>query len=814
MGFTKGGIELEARNFKTYLRQLESIEKKQDQAFSERSFRGAERGFRRIEDEAKKYERQLQRTAKAQNAFLTGLGGFAAGFLSRATLQAIADSAQAAAAFQGQQRALGNLAASYGQAGTEIQRAISRAADGVLSQSEIIDVALQGVQLQAAKTPEEFERLTAALARIGQARGIGSAEAIRRGFLGISKNEVELLDELGLSARVINNELEKLSQRDFGKPASGLSAVERQALFAQAALIAAEDAAARFGEDAGSSQKAFERITAETENLRLVMGTALLPVTEQFAGKLADALVTAQQIVSFISAGAAGVGSLLQDIVPQSEKSVGELFEGLLAGEVSFEEFLLGDLAKSTKTVEEALNDATQAATEAFKQSARAQGVVFPGDEVEASTEAFRENSQAIQENEAQVKALQQAIRQAEQIELSFSRAAEDSARNFARSQEKLARNQEKARQKLLDRQVKELEEFEADRLESIAETQEDILKEEARANREREREMDRFRRQARQAEERFNLDRIQSSRRFALEETRLRASGDVLGLMRLREDFQLSEQEQAESFDLQQRQAKENQQEQTKTQIEEQEDRLAELKEDLEDQRAELLRNFDEQLANLEESQREQRDSLLESYAEQQQDRMINYQRQIEDLGRSLAQQEDLTKEGAAAIAQQLEEAFGQDGIADQIMSGFTMRQESAFQKLFESIGEGAKEATDRLKELSGTVGSGTFGATGFDRPRAFPERLAEFQEGGVVGGPTGAPQLAIVHGGETVLPTHRMAVRAPELVEHRLTGRANVNVQGLENASQATVDRAVDAMIETMDVAMKRAVRRHGAR
>ena len=72
-----------------------------------------------------------------------------------------------------------------------------------------------------------------------------------------------------------------------------------------------------------------------------------------------------------------------------------------------------------------------------------------------------------------------------------------------------------------------------------------------------------------------------------------------------------------------------------------------------------------------------------------EQEDRRINQQRQLEDLGRSLVNQKDITKEGATAIAGELESVFGSQGVADLIISGFTARTENEFTELFGNLAQ-----------------------------------------------------------------------------------------------------------------------------
>jgi hypothetical protein len=69
-----------------------------------------------------------------------------------------------------------------------------------------------------------------------------------------------------------------------------------------------------------------------------------------------------------------------------------------------------------------------------------------------------------------------------------------------------------------------------------------------------------------------------------------------------------------------------------------------------------------------------------------------------------------------------------------------------------------------------------------------------AGFDTGGVVPGPIGAPQLAVVHGGETILPTHKqpMSVTQPSMVETTV----NVNVNGFVN--EDSIQQLTDALHE----------------
>jgi hypothetical protein len=287
-----------------------------------------------------------------------------------------------------------------------------------------------------------------------------------------------------------------------------------------------------------------------------------------------------------------------------------------------------------------------------------------------------------------------------------------------------------------------------------------------------------------------------------------------------LREDFALSEQEQKENFGLQQDQARDSAADQAadqaralEEQVNEIRDSLAEQNTEFEDslaeRRAALLASFDEEEAALRESQQEQRDSLLENYNDQLEDLRFNRDRQLEDLGRSLVEQEDLTKAGAQAIADELEKAFGEEGVADVIMTGFADRQASTFQQLFNDIAGGIAAVGSSLSG-SPSDASTTAGTAPSRRGRQ------SFAEGGIVDGPEGAPVNVLAHGGEMFLNRGQQnqiaRMLAPVIPSQRLTigGGATFKVDAPTGTSANVVNEAGVEMTQAFDEAVRRLERR----
>jgi uncharacterized phage infection (PIP) family protein YhgE len=201
------------------------------------------------------------------------------------------------------------------------------------------------------------------------------------------------------------------------------------------------------------------------------------------------------------------------------------------------------------KTFGQILDEAGVAAIDRFKEIASTvEGVSFGDTGAEQLSQDLGDVGDGAEEAAQGLEAYQAAIKQAEQLQLSFARAAEDTAIKLARANEDIARKQAKSvadlegkqakdRDKLLKNQQKQLDRFEKDREKQIAKAESDIAKARKEADDKRKADQKKLQRELQRAQESFNLSRLQSERRFALSESRLRAEGDILGLKELRED-------------------------------------------------------------------------------------------------------------------------------------------------------------------------------------------------------------------------------------------------------------------------------------
>ncbi len=764
------GVNLQAKGFREYLNKLERIEKQQRETF-DKEFKGAGKSFEKVTRAAKDYEQQLNRTRQAQDKLaranqlnrnlaqlesrqrrLGGGGGGGLGLpgglgaagavagaigLAKAIKDTSRESAEAAANFNAQLAGINNLAAGYGQSGTAIRAAMRNASQGVLSESAIILGANQALLLGVAQTPKQFEEITRTALILGRTMGLTATQSIEQFNTALGRGSTQILDNFGVSARAVNDEIERLSQAQFGVPAAELETAQRQALFLEAALKVAGEAAATIGEEAITAAGDFDRLTASAENLKIAFGEATLPLEAAIARITTGLNQTLAQLLviqsSVIQGG--GIGDFFT-VLGRTIDDLPDITDILDPG--AFDTFF----ENLSKPLRETDPDLFGGVREQFKELSEAVfGISF--DPFEEGKKQIEDNTEALKANEEQVKALQGALRQAEQLELSFARAAEDAARRQGRQVEKLRKTQEKERDKFLADQIKDFDEFNTNLLKDIQSAQAKLNDARASGNDDRLREQAKLHRDLRQAQDRFNLSQIQSERRFQLSDTRLRAEGDILALQELRENRGLEVQENKENFNLEQSQRKEDGKEAEKERDRQRRETVQGLERDLADlqnsfgeKQAAFLADQDEEFRLLLAKQQEQRDAQQLTFREQAEDRRINQARQLEDLGRSLADQEDLTEQGAKDIAAQIEKVFGVEGVADNIFKGFSDRTESEFRDLFNTVSGIARNTASLLG--SGTSRSSPRG-TGSSL-----ERPLQFQEGGVVPGPVGAPQAA----------------------------------------------------------------------
>lgn len=873
MPLEQAGIDLQAKGFAEYIRQLDQIDKKQQEIFNATAQKTG-KTVDEISKAYKQYQKELDRTITKEKQAARQAEKLAQA--QKRAAEKAAEKARISQQKQAQARrgALGQIvggpiggAIAAGPQGAAIALAVAVA-------QELNEFRQESIKLSREQASAEAQ-LAAALRSTGGASGLTTEElkahasalqaVTNFGDETVIQAQAQLLTFTSIGEKVFPRATEAaldLATRmdgdlkgaiiQVGKalndPIQGVSALTRSGvqftdaqkdqieqlvkandLFGAQSIILAE-LERQFGGSAEAAREAdggnialansFGDLQEEVGDVFRIFSATFN--TAEAGISIIEGLSKAVQKVQIFfqhaGTGVAAFGSIISQTYDRLATTIGNI------GHI-----IQGEATEPIKTFEQILDEATEVGIQKFEELGRIIDGTF-SDTQQQIQQAGDDTEEAANKLEGYIAVL----RQAENLQLSFARAAEDAARKLARTNEDIARKQTrqvarleerqaKDRDKLLKDQTKQLERFETDRRKQIAQAEDEIRRERQEAGEQQKRDQRRLHRELRQAQERFALDQLQSERRFRLSEQRLIAEGDVIGLKELREDFGLQQQEEKENFNLSQRQQKESVREQQKEQTRDLERRLDELKTNLEEQRAELLASFDEQLRQQQIAQQEAQQEQQRAFAEQaedraialareEEDRQISQQRQLEDLGRSFANQEGITVEGTEAIAAQLEKIFGVEGTADKIITGFTAKTESEFTDLFDDLEKIVKSAD--LEPSTPPIVTPALGLGVGTQPGRIGG-VQEFGEGGVVDGPIGQPQLAVVHGGETVLPTHQQSfqMQAPFIPNQALDVRMSggFNITGSAQANEEILQQAAAEMTENFRIAVNRLARRN---
>lgn len=238
--------------------------------------------------EVQKMSQQLGALDKAAGAAANGLAGLAAGASIAGLYQlasAMDDVARRGAVFDQLSDVLVDYAGSVNSSADAMVSAAKKAAQGTISEFELILNANRAIQFEVAKTPEQFAKLIELSTALGRAQGITDTDALDFIVRGIARQSSLILDNLGLFI-----DLDKVQgeyARSLGKTTKELTAAERnQALLNEAfrqgatAIQANRDAA-----DSAATQ--YERFDANVQNLKDSFGALIATTSSGVIGGLA-----------------------------------------------------------------------------------------------------------------------------------------------------------------------------------------------------------------------------------------------------------------------------------------------------------------------------------------------------------------------------------------------------------------------------------------------------------------------------------------------------------------------------------------------
>lgn len=315
---------------------------------------------------------------------------------------------------------------------------------------------------------------------------------------------------------------------------------------------------------------------------------------------------------------------------------------------------------------------------------------------------------------------------------LKLAQLEADANRRKTRDFDKYQSAFRKQYQKGLKRLEKITADYEKKRAKLIRDYEKRIAKVRASVGKEHEKAQKDWEMRERQARERYDLDMLQSERRYQFERNRLVAEGDTLAIEQLDALFKLREQERKEDEALRRKHESEKRREESRQADEDARERIKELQDQLAEALKEMAEAYREQMAEQEKANIDRLAEMAAAFQEQQrlkdeddararQKEEESYRRRLEDLGRDLADQEELQEVGAEAVERVLEQYYSEGGVADLIMEGWHDREDRRIQI-----------TAELLRGLAGTKWPPLMpGGIGM------PGQPVGMQEGGILEGP-----------------------------------------------------------------------------
>lgn len=222
-------------------------------------------------------------------------GAFAGGFTATAAIAGVKqlgeelnETARRGAVFQQLSSVLDSYTASVGTNSRAMIDAAKAAAAGTISEYELILNANRALQFEVAKTPEAYAKLIELSTALGRAQGISDTQALEFLTTGIARESKLILDNLGLIVD-LDDATEKYAAT-LGKTAGQLTTVERKQALLEEAFRQGAVAIEANREAANSAATQFERLDANTQNLRDSFGRWLSEVSASQIKSIADAI--------------------------------------------------------------------------------------------------------------------------------------------------------------------------------------------------------------------------------------------------------------------------------------------------------------------------------------------------------------------------------------------------------------------------------------------------------------------------------------------------------------------------------------------
>lgn len=840
MALKESGVRLVAQGYQEYMRKLATINKAHAQAFNAQPGREMKQGAEQASQGATAFSRSLSKAAKAAGILAVALGAVK-----------LAQFAKAAANVAAKNEMLGVVLDQVAKTAGYTQEQTAFAAQSVEAMGITTSAARQSL-IQMAQANIEWADASK-LARLAQdaakIANINSSEAFERLVTATQRGNTLMLRTMNLNVNF--QKAYKDMRKEIGGVGVELTEQQRVTARLNAVMAAGTQIAGAYEAAQGAVAGQMQSMRRHMEQAQDAVGQTLLPLLRlrvELETNLWKALKKTAPALTGWGEILAGVGegliSITEEVGKFIKKTAGleesaDLWTELAKQVHNFSKFFIvvaaevagffgamavgvaalkggpeafAKWATSFGEIREQLRDAAMLqALEKFPSIAKSYEELAEEAEVAAvnmdrGTAAITEQTAALKE---QQKALQQRVeilKRAEDIALRFEKNLAKEAERFAKDKAKFNIDTAKREAKLKEKLDKSLLRLGKDAAKEEAKLIQDFNKQRIEDEKARNMALEQERR-------RFMLTQAQTLRRFQLDESRLRAEGDILGLIRLREDFALREKEAQENRGLELKEGQESVQEQQRQEAEDLQSRLRELRQSTEERRQEILTSFQEEFIEMQKANLEQRQEMDRAHMERLEDARRARDEDLADLGRSLQEQGKVTKEGMEVVAGEIAKVFGDQGASDALMQGWAARSESiiagaigAIQAQVESLNEAITSLGETAPLLRG-VPTTTTPARRPRQPEIVRRRPLGMREGG--SGVVTGPATFEVEPGVTEAYSF---VPLPVASTVNVTMSGGFDIRGAEGASAGVVDAAVGEMVVALENAVDQIRSRRG--
>jgi len=280
--------------------------------------------FQKLSDTVRRSSAKMRASFFGLGRAITDVRNILRGFIFYGLMRAGKAFVQTGIQIEAIRRGFQSMAQNFGQDSNKILAAMKKASRGMLSDFELMKQANNAFLLQVAKTPEEFAQVTQAARRLGQAMGVDLKRAMDSLILGIGRQSIRWLDNIGLIVKA--EDANEKYARSVGKAVSQLSQMERRKAFKAAVWEAMRKKMASLGKDVDLAANAWGELGANIENVYNLLADKLRPVLKDLATGLSQTFKEIKPSLEYIITGVAQLFNDLEEGLRRTGQSFGYLW--------------------------------------------------------------------------------------------------------------------------------------------------------------------------------------------------------------------------------------------------------------------------------------------------------------------------------------------------------------------------------------------------------------------------------------------------------------------------------------------------------